>query len=233
MSIKVNNISKYYDDFCAVKDLSFEIEKGEVVGFLGPNGAGKSTSMKMITGYLSPSKGSINVLEEPMSQDRLDLKKRIGYLPEHNPLYTNMYIEEYLNFVAAIHKMKSPLNRVEEIINITGLTKERNKKISQLSKGYRQRVGLAQSLIHDPDILILDEPASGLDPNQIIEIRQLIKELGKDKTVILSSHILQEVKAICSRVIIINQGQKVFDESMGDINDDLEKIFFELTMSTN
>lgn len=233
MSIKVNNITKYYNDFCAVKDLSFELKKGEVVGFLGPNGAGKSTTMKIITGYLSPSKGSVDILEESMSQDRLDLKKRIGYLPEQNPLYTNMYIKEYLNFVASIHKMKSPVERVEEIINITGLTKERNKKIAQLSKGYRQRVGLAQSLIHDPDILILDEPASGLDPNQIIEIRQLIKELGKDKTVILSSHILQEVKAICSRVIIINQGQKVFDESMADINDDLEKIFFELTMSTN
>ncbi len=233
MSIKLENLGKSYDEFCALKGLSFELEKGEILGFLGPNGAGKSTSMRMITGFLPPSEGNIEILGEKMHEGRLDLKSRIGYLAEHNPLYTNMYVEEYLAFVGEIHGLQKPMTkRINEVIIQCGLKDERKKRIHQLSKGYRQRVGLAQAILHDPEILILDEPASGLDPNQMIEIRQLIKSLGENKTVILSSHIMQEVKAICSRVIIINKGEKVFDEPIENIKEDLEKIFFDLTVKS-
>ena len=214
MSVRVNNISKKYGDQFAVKHLSFEINKGEVVGFIGPNGAGKSTSMKIITGYLPPDTGEVwingmNALEDPM-----EVKKIIGYLPEHNPLYNDLYVKEYLGYVAGLYKIvrREIGTRINEVIDLTGLHDEEHKKIGSLSKGYRQRVGLAQALIHDPEVLILDEPTSGLDPNQIIEIRNLISRTGKEKTILLSTHIMQEVDAICDRVIIINKGEIVADK---------------------
>jgi ABC-2 type transport system ATP-binding protein len=214
MSIKVSNLSKNYGAQKAVNNISFSVGKGEIVGFLGPNGAGKSTTMKIITGYLECDGGGVEVCNEKVNTSSLSTKKKIGYLPEANPLYFDMYVREYLEFIAGVHKMDHPKNRIEETIATVGLTLESNKKIGQLSKGYKQRVGLAAALIHNPEVLILDEPTSGLDPNQIVEIREVIKRLGKDKTVLFSSHILQEVQAICDRVIIINKGNIVADDTL-------------------
>lgn len=217
MSIEVKNLFKYYGDQAAVKDISFSIKSGEIVGFLGPNGAGKSTTMKIITGYIPASEGQVKVCGLPVSVDSLDTRKKIGYLPEHNPLYLDMYVKEYLTFVAKIYKLPNVKERVEEMIKTVGLEVEQNKKIGALSKGYRQRVGLAQAIIHDPEVLILDEPTSGLDPNQLAEIRGLIKSIGKEKTVMLSTHIMQEVEAICDRVIIINKGELVADDKAANL----------------
>jgi ABC-2 type transport system ATP-binding protein len=204
----------------AVDDISFEINSGEIVGFLGPNGAGKSTTMKMLTGYLNPNMGSAEVAGFNVVEKPLEVKRQVGYLPEHNPLYTEMYVKEYLHFIAALHGIKKEAkSKVAEMIEKTGLTDQQNKKIGQLSKGYKQRVGLAQAMIHDPSVLILDEPTSGLDPNQIKEIRKLITEFGKDRTILLSTHIMQEVKAMCSRVIIINKGQIVADDTTHHLQD--------------
>ena len=217
MSIQVKNLLKEYGEQKAVNNISFTVNKGEIVGFLGPNGAGKSTTMKIITGYLQQTGGEafvcgINVAEQP-----LETKKKIGYLPELNALYYDMYVREYLGFIAALHQVGNPKEKIESIIQLTGLTVESKKKIGQLSKGYKQRVGLAAALLHDPEVLILDEPTTGLDPNQIIEIREVIKKQGKDKTVLFSSHILQEVEAICDRVIIINKGQIVADDKLSNL----------------
>lgn len=213
MSVQVINVSKYYGQQKALDQVSFEAGKGQVMGFLGPNGAGKSTMMKIITCYLPQSEGEVKVCGFDVSEDPIEVKKRVGYLPEHNPLYLEMYIREYLEFIGGLHGLKQNLQeRVKRMLNITGLEREQHKKIGQLSKGYRQRVGLAQAMIHDPEILILDEPTSGLDPNQLVEIRNLIQDIGKEKTVILSTHIMQEVEAICNRVIIINQGKIVADQ---------------------
>jgi len=215
MSITVKGITKRYGSQLAVNDVSFDIPGGEIVGFIGPNGAGKSTTMKIITGTLPPDKGSVLIKGLPALEHPNEIRKMIGYLPEHNPLYLEMYIREYLHYVAGLYKLKvkSRKSKVEEIIEKTGLGPEVGKTIGKLSKGYRQRVGLAQALIHDPDILILDEPTTGLDPNQLSEIRHLISNIGKEKTVLLSTHILQEVEAICDRVIIIDQGCIVADET--------------------
>ncbi|MBO7316138.1 MAG: gliding motility-associated ABC transporter ATP-binding subunit GldA [Paludibacteraceae bacterium] len=212
MSVVIKNISKRYNNIEVLKSISFELKKGEIVGFLGPNGAGKSTTMKIITGFLKPDFGEVGICGIDMLQNPIEAKKNIGYLPEHNPLYLDMYVREYLMFVAGFYDIKSPKNRIDEIIEQTGLTNEFHKKIGQLSKGYRQRVGLAQALIHDPKVLILDEPTTGLDPSQLVEIRNLICNLGKEKTVLLSTHIMQEVKAICDRVLIINKGQIIADK---------------------
>ncbi len=217
MSIIVSNLSKMYGAQKAVNNISFSINKGEIVGFLGPNGAGKSTTMKMITGYLAADEGFAEVSGEKVSTNSLTTKKKIGYLPEANPLYFDMYVREYLEFVANIHEIKNVAEAIEQAITTTGLTIEANKKIGQLSKGYKQRVGLAAALIHNPEVLILDEPTSGLDPNQIVEIREVIKSLGQDKTVLFSSHILQEVQAICDRVIIINKGNIVADDLLSNL----------------
>ena len=217
MSIKVSNLSKNYGNQKAVNNISFSIGKGEIVGFLGPNGAGKSTTMKIITGYLSGDTGTTEVCGDVVNINSLSTKKKIGYLPEANPLYFDMYVREYLEFVAGIHQISSFKEKIEETIKIVGLTIEANKKIGELSKGYKQRVGLAAALIHDPEVLILDEPTSGLDPNQIVEIREVIKTLGQNKTVLFSSHILQEVQAICDRVIIINKGIIVADDSLSNL----------------
>jgi ABC-2 type transport system ATP-binding protein len=211
MSIEVTNLSKFYGEQAAVNDITFSIKKGEIVGFLGPNGAGKSTTMKMITGFIPSSEGKIKVCGKEVSVDAIETRKHIGYLPENNPLYLDMYVKEYLEFVGKIYKLKNVRERVKEMIQLVGLEVEQNKKIGMLSKGYRQRVGLAQAIIHNPDVLILDEPTSGLDPNQLVEIRDLIRRIGKEKTVMLSTHILQEVEAICDRVIIIRQGKLVAD----------------------
>ena len=217
MSIEVNKLTKIYGDQKAVDNISFKVQKGEIVGFLGPNGAGKSTTMKMITGYLEPDDGEAIVSGIPVSTSPIETKKRIGYLPEANALYYDMYVREYLKFIAEIHHVKDARNRIEEMIKLTGLTVESNKKTGQLSKGYKQRVGLAAALIHDPEVLILDEPTSGLDPNQIMEIREVIRMQGKNKTVLFSSHILQEVEAICDRVIIINKGKIVADDQLRNL----------------
>jgi ABC-2 type transport system ATP-binding protein len=217
MSIQVTQLLKQYGQQKAVDDISFQIGKGEIVGFLGPNGAGKSTTMKIITGYLQSDKGQTAVCGLDVNNDPITVKKKIGYLPEANPLYPDMYVREYLYFVAGVHKLKNKKEAVENVIALTGLTVESKKKIGQLSKGYKQRVGLAAALIHDPEVLILDEPTSGLDPNQIIEIRNVIKAQGKDKTVLFSSHILQEVEAICDRVIIINKGNIVADDTLANL----------------
>ena len=217
MSISVNNLSKNYGSQKAVNQISFTVNKGEIMGFLGPNGAGKSTTMKMITGYLNADGGSIQVCGIPVEGNSIETKKKIGYLPEANPLYTDMFVREYLGFVAGVHKIQDPTSRIEEVIKLVGLTPESNKKTGQLSKGYKQRVGLAAALVHDPEVLILDEPTSGLDPNQIIEIRDVIKRLGQNKTVLFSSHIMQEVEAICDRVIIINKGNIVADDKLQNL----------------
>ncbi len=214
MSISVANLSKSYGAQKAVNNISFTIGKGEIVGFLGPNGAGKSTTMKMITGYVERDTGTIKVNGDTVSRENVESRKNIGYLPEANPLYFEMYVKEYLSFVAGIYKIKNVRQKVEEAVKTVDLQTEAHKKIGQLSKGYKQRVGLAAALIHEPDVLILDEPTSGLDPNQIIEIRNLIKKLAENKTVLFSSHILQEVEAVCDRVIIINKGNIVADDSL-------------------
>ena len=217
MSISVKHLTKKYGTQHAVNNISFHINKGEIVGFLGPNGAGKSTTMKMITGSINPDSGSIDVCELPVNEATIYTKKKIGYLPEANPLYTEMYVKEYLGFIADIHEIKNKESKISELISLIGLTPESHKKISQLSKGYKQRVGLAAALIHDPEVLILDEPTSGLDPNQIIEIREVIKKLGENKTILFSSHIMQEVESICDRVIIINKGNIIADDSLGNL----------------
>jgi ABC-2 type transport system ATP-binding protein len=212
MSIVVQNITKKYGNQLAVRDMSFSIGRGEVVGFLGPNGAGKSTMMKIITCYIPPTNGNAKVCDFDVMEQSIEARRRIGYLPEHNPLYTDMYVREYLSFIADIYKLKSNVTRVKEVINLVGLDLESHKKIGALSKGYRQRVGLAAAIIHDPEVLVLDEPTSGLDPNQLVDIRELIISLGKEKTVLLSTHIMQEVEAICGRTIIINLGEVMADQ---------------------
>ena len=217
MSISVSNLSKFYGAQKAVNNISFTINKNEIVGFLGPNGAGKSTTMKMITGYLLQDAGQIDVCNIPVLSNNIDTKKKIGYLPESNPLYADMYVREYLFFIGGVHQVNNIKLRTEEVIKLVGLTPESHKKIGQLSKGYKQRVGLAAALMHDPEVLILDEPTSGLDPNQIIEIREVIKKLGEHKTVLFSSHIMQEVEAICQRVIIINKGNIVADDLLSNL----------------
>ena len=237
MSIEVTNLSKYYGEQAAVRDITFSVGKGEIVGFLGPNGAGKSTTMKIITGFIPSSSGEVKVCGLPVDVDSLDTRQLIGYLPEHNPLYLDMYVKEYLEFVAKIYKMSDVRDRVSDMFKAIGLDVEQNKKIGALSKGYRQRVGLAQAIIHDPQVLILDEPTSGLDPNQLVEIRELIKQIGKQKTVMLSTHIMQEVEAICDRVVIINKGQIVADDKASILQ--IEKghqtvyVEFEGTVSKN
>ncbi|MCC6701628.1 MAG: gliding motility-associated ABC transporter ATP-binding subunit GldA [Fluviicola sp.] len=229
MSIEVKHLSKFYGEQAAVNDISFSIGKGEIVGFLGPNGAGKSTTMKMITGFIPASEGEIKVCGKVVSVDSIETRKHIGYLPENNPLYLDMYVKEYLEFVGKIYKLKNVRERVKEMIHLVGLEVEQNKKIGMLSKGYRQRVGLAQAIIHNPDVLILDEPTSGLDPNQLVEIRELIKRIGKEKTVMLSTHILQEVEAICDRVIIIRKGTLVADNLASNLQvaSDTQVVFAE------
>ena len=218
MSIEVTRLVKKYGPQTAVDQISFSVQKGEIVGFLGPNGAGKSTTMKMITGYLEPDGGDILVCGIPVRRQPLEAKRKIGYLPEANPLYYEMYVREYLAFMAGVHKVDQPTARIEEVIRLTGLQPESHKKIGQLSKGYKQRVGLAAALIHNPEVLILDEPTTGLDPNQIVEIREVIRNLGRDKTVLFSSHILQEVEALCDRVIIINKGKLVADDRISRLS---------------
>ncbi len=217
MSITVNNLTKIYGTQKAVDAISFTIDKAAIVGFLGPNGAGKSTTLKIITGYLQPDGGEAKVCGIKVEENSAATKKKIGYLPEANPLYYDMYVREYLEFIAAVYGVTAVKQKIESIIETTGLGIEANKKIGQLSKGYKQRVGLAAALIHDPEVLILDEPTSGLDPNQIVEIRELIKKLGQNKTVLFSSHILQEVEAICDRVIIINKGKIVADDTLSNL----------------
>ncbi|MBK7561725.1 MAG: gliding motility-associated ABC transporter ATP-binding subunit GldA [Chitinophagaceae bacterium] len=217
MSIEVKNLLKEYGAQKAVNAISFKVGKGEIVGFLGPNGAGKSTTMKIITGYLQQTSGEVFVCGINVAEEPLDIKKKIGYLPELNALYYDMYVREYLGFVAEVHKVNSPRSTVDRVVDLVGLTPESKKKIGQLSKGYKQRVGLAAALIHDPEVLILDEPTTGLDPNQIVEIREVIKKQGKNKTVLFSSHILQEVEAICDRVIIINKGVLVANDTLSNL----------------
>jgi ABC-2 type transport system ATP-binding protein len=217
VSIQVKGLTKVYGTQTAVNSISFEIAPGEIVGFLGPNGAGKSTTMKMLTCYIPPTSGEAKVCGMDVSDQSIQVRKHVGYLPEHNPLYLDMYVKEYLEFAAGLGGVKNINSRVEEVIALTHLGKEKHKKIGQLSKGYRQRVGLAQAIIHDPDVLILDEPTSGLDPNQVMEIRDLIKNLGSNKTIMLSTHIMQEVEAICSRVIIIDKGSIVADDKLENL----------------
>lgn len=218
MSIKISSLTKVYGTQTAVDHISFEARKGEVLGFLGPNGAGKSTTMKMITCFIPPTSGKAEVCGYDTATEPLEVTKRIGYLPENNPLYYDMYVREYLTFMAGLNKLGKITNqRIDEMIEVTGLTNERKKKVGQLSKGYKQRVGLAQAMLHNPEVLILDEPTSGLDPNQLVEIRSLIKQLGKDKTVVFSSHIMQEVQAVADRVIIINKGKIVADDSTANL----------------
>lgn len=217
MTVETRNIVKCFGRQKALDNVAFSIKKGELVGFLGPNGAGKSTMMKIITGYLPQNSGDVFIHGQKVSQKNLDYKKEIGYLPEHNPLYTDLYVKEFLEITAGFYKLKNKRQRVAEMVELTGLGLEQHKKIRALSKGYRQRVGLAQALIHDPSILILDEPTTGLDPNQLEEIRGLIRKISTEKTVILSSHIMQEVEAVCNRVIIINRGKIVADGSIKEV----------------
>ncbi len=217
MSIEVKNLLKVYGKQKAINNISFKVDNGEIVGFLGPNGAGKSTTMKIITGYLHQTSGHAFVSGINVSENSSMTKMKIGYLPEANALYYDMYVREYLEFISEIHKIKNKKSKIENVIQLTGLTVESKKKIGQLSKGYKQRVGLAAALIHEPEVLILDEPTSGLDPNQIVEIREVIRQQGKNKTVLFSSHILQEVEAICDRVIIINKGEIVADDKLSNL----------------
>jgi ABC-2 type transport system ATP-binding protein len=217
MSVSVQHLVKIYGAQRAVNDISFEAHKGEVLGFLGPNGAGKSTTMKVITGYLPQSEGIVKVCDFDVASAPMEARKRVGYLPEHNPLYREMYVVEYLRFMGRIHELSDLDARIREMIDRTGLQSHRSKRIRELSKGYRQRVGLAQALLHNPQVLILDEPTSGLDPNQIVEIRQLIRDLGREKTVILSTHILGEVEAVCDRAVIINKGKLVANASIAEL----------------
>jgi ABC-2 type transport system ATP-binding protein len=221
MSIEVKNLFKYYGEQAAVRDVSFSVNKGEIVAFLGPNGAGKSTTMKIMTGYIPASDGEVFIGGIKVDVDELKTRQMIGYLPENNPLYVDMYVREYLEFVGRIYKVKNLKSRVAEMVHAVGLDVEQNKKIGALSKGYRQRVGLAQAIIHDPEVLILDEPTTGLDPNQLVEIRELIRQIGKQKTVILSTHIMQEVEAICDRVIILSKGQIVADDKAKTLQQEL------------
>ena len=213
MSIKVDNITKIYGQQKALDAVSFEVNKGEIVGFLGPNGAGKSTMMKVLTCFIPQTSGEAFVCGYDVTEQNIEVRKKVGYLPEHNPLYHDMYVKEYLEFIGGLHKINNIQSRISEMIEITGLQVEQKKKIGALSKGYRQRVGLAQALIHNPEVLILDEPTTGLDPNQLTEIRNLIIEIGKEKTVLFSTHIMQEVEAVCNRVIIINKGKIVEDDT--------------------
>ncbi|WP_323788412.1 gliding motility-associated ABC transporter ATP-binding subunit GldA [Psychroserpens sp.] len=222
MSIEVENISKVYGDQKALDNISFSVNKGEIVGFLGPNGAGKSTLMKILTTYINASEGRANVNSFDVTESKQQVQNSVGYLPEHNPLYLDMYVKEYLTFNASVYSTSK--TRVNDVIELTGLSPEAHKKIGQLSKGYRQRVGLANALLHEPEVLILDEPTTGLDPNQLVDIRHLIKTVGKDKTVFLSTHIMQEVEAICDRVIIINKGRIVADKKLKELRDDKEQI---------
>ena len=219
MSIKVENIVKKYGEQIAVNQVSFEVGDAEIIGFLGPNGAGKSTTMKMITGYLQPDAGKIYVCGILVEGEAIATKQKIGYLPESNPLYYEMYVREYLGMMAELQEVENPKKRIEEVIGLTGLGTEAHKEIGQLSKGYKQRVGLAAALIHDPEVLILDEPTTGLDPNQIIEIREVIRALGKNKTILFSTHILQEVEALCDRVIVISKGKIVADNRIEELRD--------------
>lgn len=235
MSIRVLALTKLYGSQKAVDSISFTADKG-VLGFLGPNGAGKSTTMKILTGFIPQTSGTAEVCGFDVSKQSLEVRRHIGYLPENNPLYLDMYVKESLGFIAGIHKMASPQQRISEVIEKTGLGVEQHKKIGQLSKGYRQRVGLAQAILHNPEVLILDEPTTGLDPNQLIGIRQLITELGKSKTIILSTHIMQEVEAVCNKVIIINKGKIVADNNLQALkeqngNSSLEDVFIKLTNS--
>ena len=232
MSIAIEKVTKFYGEQQALANISFSLKKGEIVGFLGPNGAGKSTLMKIITCYLQQDSGKVRICDLDTQEKDILVKSKIGYLPEHNPLYTDMYIKEYLSFVGGIYAIDNLKNRIEEIIQQTGLTAEQSKKIKELSKGFKQRVGLAAALIHTPEVLILDEPTTGLDPNQLIEIRNLIKDVGKDKTVLLSTHIMQEVDKMCNRVIIINKGKIVEDQLVRNLqknNINLEEHFRKLT----
>ena len=232
MSITIEKVNKFYGKQQALTNISFSLKKGEIVGFLGPNGAGKSTLMKIITCYFQQDSGKVKVCDLDTQEKDILVKAKIGYLPEHNPLYTDMYIKEYLSFVGSIYKIDNLKNRIAEIIQQTGLTTEQSKKIKELSKGFKQRVGLAAALIHNPEVLILDEPTTGLDPNQLVEIRNLIKEVGKDKTVLLSTHIMQEVDKMCNRVIIINKGKIVEDQLISNLqkgNIELEEHFRKLT----
>ena len=222
MSIEVTNISKLYKDQKALNNVSFKVNDAEIVGFLGPNGAGKSTMMKILTTYIEASEGNANVNGFDVTEDKKNVQKSVGYLPEHNPLYTDLYVKEYLNFNANVYG--TPKSRIDEVIELTGLTPEAHKKIGQLSKGYRQRVGLANALLHNPDVLILDEPTTGLDPNQLVDIRNLIRDIGKEKTVFLSTHIMQEVEAMCDRVIIINKGEVVADKYLKDLREGQEQV---------
>lgn len=234
MSVIVQNLSKHYGNQKAVNQISFEAKPGRILGFLGPNGAGKSTTMKILTGYLQPTSGGAEIAGKDIQSEPLEIKKLIGYLPENTPLYMEMYVREFLSFVAETYGLKNISQRVEEVIKLVGLTQEQHKKIGMLSKGYKQRVGLAQAIIHQPQVLILDEPTSGLDPNQLSDIRALIKNLGKDKTVIISTHIMQEVEALCDDIIIINKGTLVANSSINELkkeynNSSLEDIFRKLT----
>lgn len=234
MSIKVQHLSKVYAEQIALNDISFEIKANRIVGFLGPNGAGKSTTMKLLAGLLKPSKGNCFINGIDVQEKPLLVKKDLGYLPENNPLYMDMYVREMLTFEANSHKLKNKVARINEIIQLTGLVPEQHKKIQQLSKGYRQRVGIALCMLHNPSVLILDEPTTGLDPNQILEIRSLIKELGKEKTVLISTHIMQEVEAICDDVIILDKGQIKENCPLNELkikypNQSLEQIFVKLT----
>ena len=236
MSIEVKNLLKVYGEQKAVNNISFKVNKGEIVGFLGPNGAGKSTTMKIITGYLQQDGGDAFVSDINVSKEPLVTKRKVGYLPESNALYYDMYVREYLAFIAEVHGIADARTKIENVIQLTGLTSESKKKIGQLSKGYKQRVGLAAAMVHNPEVLILDEPTSGLDPNQIIEIREVIKQQGKDKTVLFSSHILQEVEAICDRVIIINKGEIVADDKLSNLqkgNQDKHVVKVEFKESIN
>lgn len=233
MSIRVSALTKVYGGQKAVDGISFSADKG-VLGFLGPNGAGKSTTMKILTGFIPQTSGTAEVCGFDVAKQSLEVRRHIGYLPENNPLYLDMYIKESLGFIAGIHKIASPQKRIDEVIEQTGLGIEQHKKIGQLSKGYRQRLGLAQAILHNPEVLILDEPTTGLDPNQLIGIRQLITELGKSKTIILSTHIMQEVEAVCNKVIIINKGEIVADDSLQALKQQngtssLEDVFIKLT----
>ena len=233
MSISIEKINKFYGKHQALKNISFSLKKGDIVGFIGPNGAGKSSLMRLITCYLQQDSGKISVCNLDTQEDSLLAKTKIGYLPENNPLYKNMYIKEYLYFIGEIYNVKNLTTRIKEVIKQTGLNPEKHKKINTLSKGYKQRVGLAAAIIHNPDVLILDEPTTGLDPNQLIEIRKLIKDLGKDKTVLLSTHIIQEVDKICNKVIIINNGEIVHNSLITNLkkeNIDLENLFQKSTI---
>ncbi len=226
MSLIVKDLTKQYGEQLAVNHISFEAKKGQIVGFLGPNGAGKSTTMKIATCYLTPTSGTVEICGYDVQASPLEVRKNVGYLPEHNPLYLDMYVHEYLNFIGSLHLIKGEQKskRVKELVELCGLEREQYKKIGALSKGYRQRVGLAQALIHEPPVLILDEPTSALDPNQIVEIRNVIKQISKERTVLFSSHILQEVKALCDRVVIINLGKIVKDSPLDQLQSEEKEV---------